>query len=98
MLVRAWGQLHYEGLPWRGEVWLDNGLRLGPPSREEGPVPPFNVPMSWGPRVILVDAQVEVLDGRDADSAFRDKLRELAIFLSVVTQIEVGVPPDNVRT
>jgi hypothetical protein len=97
-LFHCWGQLHYEGLPWRGEFWLDDRLRLGPPSREEGPVPPFNLPMLWGPRVILVDAQVEALDGQDAGSAFREKLRELAIFLSIVTRIEISMPRNNVRT
>src|SRR5258706_16147864 len=27
------GQLEYDGLPWRGELWLSDTLRLGPPSR-----------------------------------------------------------------
>src|SRR5436309_3368015 len=26
------GQLVYEGPPWRGELWLDDTLRLGPPA------------------------------------------------------------------
>jgi hypothetical protein len=28
-------QLHYEGLPWKGELWLSDTLRLGPPSKQD---------------------------------------------------------------
>ena len=44
-----WGILEYEGRAWRGELWLDDDLRLGPPSNQyEG--------ASGGPRVVVVDA------------------------------------------
>lgn len=40
------GVLEYEGLPWRGEFWLDDAHRLGPPSRHDETA-------LIGPRVIL---------------------------------------------
>src|SRR5216683_1042966 len=46
------GQLQYEGLAWRGELWLDDTLRLTPPTRQDERA--LN-----GPRVILVDALVD---------------------------------------
>jgi hypothetical protein len=86
------GQLHYDGLPWRGELWLDDTLRLGPPSRDGGTVL-HGFPIINGPQVILVDAQVEGIEPQDALSAFSILLRELAVFLSVVMRIEVSVSP-----
>lgn len=84
------GQLVYEGLPWRGELWLDDTLRLGPPSRQEET-------FLHAPRVILVDAQVDGIDGPDALAAFAVKLRELSVFLSVVMRRQVQVPPNSRR-
>lgn len=78
------GQLIYEGLPWRGEFWLDDRLRLGPPTRQDE--------MLLGSRVILVDAEVPGIDAKDAFSNFAVKLRELAVFLSVFIRKEVRVP------
>ena len=48
--------LYYERLPWRGEFWLDDRLRLGPPSRHA----------SWllAPQVIVVDLTVDAEIGR----------------------------------
>lgn len=71
------GKLYYDGLPWRGELWLNEKLRLGPASLqyEEALV---------GPRVILVDAEVDGTDRHDANCVFELLLRELARFLTVV--------------
>ena len=45
------GQLCYNGLPWRGELWLDDTLRLGPPSHQDDST-------LIGPRVVLVNALI----------------------------------------
>jgi hypothetical protein len=79
------GQLHFDGLAWRGELWLDDALRLGPPAQQDETA-------LWGPRVILVDSLVECLGPSDAASAFHLKLRELAAFLSAVTGRNVHLP------
>src|SRR5262249_50484557 len=71
------GQLIYDGLPWRGELWLDDTLRLGPSSRQDETC-------LLSPRVILVDAYVNGIDVQDALSSFEVMLRELSVFLSVV--------------
>lgn len=75
--------LIYEGLPWRGELWLGKGLRLGPPSRHA----------TWlsAPQVIIVDAEVEGIGGQGVNSAFTLMLRELSIFLNIVVGINVKV-------
>lgn len=86
------GQLEYYGLPWRGELWLNDRLRLGPPSRDDETV-------LISPRVILVDAEIEGIDRSDAASAFKVRLRELSVFLSVVIRREVRPPKtDHVWT
>lgn len=76
------GQLEYDGLPWRGELWLDDALRLGPASREYEEA-------LIGPRVIVVDAEIEGIDQRSARERFQIRLRELAVFLSVVARLHV---------
>ena len=52
-LVQAHRCFHLEfgGLPWRGEYWLDDTLRLGPPSHQ------YTGAM-YGPRAVMVDAVV----------------------------------------
>jgi hypothetical protein len=82
------GQLHFDGLAWRGELWLDDTLRLGPPTRQDETA-------LVGPRIILVDALVECIGPSDAPSAFHRKLRELAAFLSVVAGHNVQMPPQE---
>jgi len=75
--------LAYEGLPWRGELWLGKDLRLGPPSKHA----------SWllAPQVIIVDAAVEGIGWEGVNSTFDLMLRELSIFLNVVVGINVRV-------
>jgi hypothetical protein len=71
------GLLYYNGLAWRGELWLDDTVRLGPPELQ------FEDAL-LGPRVILVDALVECVGQWDAAYAFDRLLQELSAFLSVV--------------
>jgi hypothetical protein len=82
------GQLSYDGLPWRGELWLSDMLRLGPPSRHDESV-------LVGPQVILIDAQVEAIDRMNAPFTFEVMLRELSVFLSILMRKEVRVPHDG---
>jgi hypothetical protein len=79
------GQLHYHGLPWRGEIWLDDRLRLGPPARQ------FEKAL-LGPCVVLIDAMVDCVGRGDLGIAFDHKLGELSAFLSVVTGVAVQLP------
>jgi hypothetical protein len=69
----------YQGLPWRGELWLASGLRLGPPSRYA----------EWliAPQIIVVDAELDGIGWQGATSSFSLLLRELSIFLCVVVGI-----------
>jgi hypothetical protein len=79
------GSLEYEGLPWKGELWLDDMLRLGPPSQQDAAA--LN-----GPRAILVTALVEATGPMDAVSVFDKEIREIADFLSLVMGRTVGRP------
>jgi hypothetical protein len=84
------GQLYYDGRAWRGEIWLTDTLRLGPPSvQDETAV--------FGPRVVLVDAQIDGISWSDANSAFAVMLRELAVFLSVLLRTEIRSSPQLER-
>jgi hypothetical protein len=73
---RGW-HLCYTGLPWRGELWLDDRVRLGPPSQQDEMA-------LIGPRIILINALVNGIDLWHAGSVFEVALRELSVFLSVV--------------
>jgi hypothetical protein len=59
--MRATEQFHrfwhlcYDGLPWRGELWLDDTLSLGPPSQQDESAP-------FGPRIILVNELINGID------------------------------------
>jgi hypothetical protein len=86
---RGW-QLCYEGLPWRGELWLNETLRLGPPSRQDDTA-------LIGPRIILVNALINGIDQLHASSTFNVGLRELSVFLSVVMGTNVRVSPNGGR-
>lgn len=78
------GYLHYEGLPWRGELWLNEQIRLGPPSRHA----------DWlsAPQVIVVDALVQATGWQSANAAFESKVEELALFLTIVMRSNVSIP------
>lgn len=79
------GQLHYYGLPWRGELWLDDTIRLGPPSQQ------YEVAL-LGPRVVLVDALLQCISPEDLPWIARHTLQELSAFLSVILGIYVNLP------
>jgi hypothetical protein len=85
-----WGCLEYEGLPWCGELWLDDTLRLGPPSRQDATA-------LLGPRVVLVSPLVQAVSASDAGHVFEKELRELCTFLSIVMRRNVE-RPDQRRT
>lgn len=85
------GQLRYEGLAWRGELWLSDSLRLGAPSK-------IDETASLGPRVILVDAQLAAIDFMDANASLTILLREIAVFLSIVLRRYVRVESNEGRT
>jgi hypothetical protein len=74
------GTLQYDrGLPWRGELWLDNKTRLAPPSLHDDP---------WtnGPRIVHVDAILDCIGKPDEVAARQQMLLEVSAFLSVVMQ------------
>jgi hypothetical protein len=78
------GQLYYTGLPWRGELWLDDAIRLGPPSQlYEGTL--------HGPRVILVDAMVDSIGPKASAHVIAQLLQEVAIFMAIVSNHNIRV-------
>ncbi|MCZ6861548.1 MAG: hypothetical protein O7I42_14955 [Alphaproteobacteria bacterium] len=84
------GYLYYTGLPWCGELWLGDSLRLYRPSKQDNEA-------LFGPRIILVDEQLHAIDSADANSAFAVRLRELSVFLSVVTGHAIRVSANAER-
>jgi hypothetical protein len=81
-----WGHLHYDGgRAWRGELWLDDRLRLGPPSQQYEKT-------LFGPRVIIVEAFVDCAGLNDAKFAFDQVLRELSAFLTAIMGTAVQLP------
>lgn len=68
--------LTYNVLPWRGELWLDRDLRLGPPSQYPD--------TTFGPQIVVVDAMVEGIGWQGVNAQFQRTLFELRVFLSVV--------------
>jgi len=79
------GQLEYHGLPWCGELWLDDTLRLAPPSRQDETA-------LFGPRIILVDYLLACVGRGEAGYVFDQALQELSVFISVVMGSAVRVP------
>lgn len=67
---------YYDGLPWQGELWLDEFTRLGPPAVQYERA-------ECGPRVVLLDAMIECVGPGD-DAAIKRFTNEVAGFLSVV--------------
>ena len=80
------GTLQYDdGLAWRGELWLDDKIRLGPPSLQDetGII---------GPRCVHVDAILDCIGQPDVASARQQMLLEVSAFLSVVMEKAVRLP------
>ncbi|MCC6611692.1 MAG: hypothetical protein IT515_18725 [Burkholderiales bacterium] len=80
---RSW--LVYDGLPWTGELWLTESLRLGPPSRSPDSL--------LGRQVVIVDAVVEGIGFQGVSAKFQRILRELRLLLSPV----LGLHVENTR-
>jgi len=68
--------LTYDGLPWRGELWLDENLRLGPPSKHPDTL--------LGPQILIVDAMMEGIGQQGVTANFQKRLHELRVFLGFV--------------
>ncbi len=81
MTVHCRRLLSYEGLPWRGELWLDPDHRLGPPSKH-----PTDALL--GPQTIIVDAMIEGIGKRGVSADFEKRLYEIRVFLSVVLGLD----------
>ena len=77
--AHRWDLLTYQGLPWRGELWLGDDIRLGPPSRFPDAL--------LGPQVVIVDAMVDGIGHIGITANFQTRTRELRIFLGVVLGI-----------
>jgi hypothetical protein len=82
--AHRWELLTYDGLPWRGELWLESELRLGPPSKH-----PTDALL--GPQVLIVDAMVEGIGQQGVNANFQTRLHEVRVFLSVVLGLHVTI-------
>jgi hypothetical protein len=71
------GILEYEGRAWRGELWLGDNLRLGPPTKQYEKA-------LYGPRAVVVDTVVDCISQTQVPHIFSQLLEELAAFLSVM--------------
>src|SRR5215813_6858754 len=76
------GDLQYDGLAWRGELWLDDTLRLGPPRRQYDKA-------ERGPRIVHADMILEYIAPSDAPWVLRHRLDELSAFLSIIMGVLV---------
>jgi hypothetical protein len=86
----ARGTLQYDGLAWRGELWLDEKLRLGPPSKQDETA-------TIGPRMVHVDAMLDCVGESDVGYVRDQTLSRVAAFLSVIMRKAVRYP-DQSRT
>jgi len=82
--AHRWALLAYDGLPWRGELWLDADHRLGPPSKH-----PTDALM--GPQTIIVDAMIEGVGHQGVNANFQRRLYEIRVFLSVVLGLNTEI-------
>jgi hypothetical protein len=85
------GTLQYCGMAWRGALWLDDRVRLGPPSLQDEPGTYVN-----GAGVVHVDAMLDCIGETDVAYARHQILVELSAFLTVVLGTHVRLP-DNGR-
>ena len=73
--------LTYDSLPWRGELWLDDNHRLGPPSKHPDSL--------LGPQILIVDAMMEGIGQRGVTANFQKRLHELRVFLGFVLGLKL---------
>jgi hypothetical protein len=78
-----YNMLSYEGPAWRGELWLGDDIRLGPPSRFP--------PSPRGPQIVIVDAMVEGIGSLGIDRSFEKLVCVLRVFLASVLGIRTEV-------
>lgn len=71
--------LTYSGLPWKGEVWLTDSIRLGPPTQYPAAL--------LGPQCILVDTLSHGIGLRGSVATSQQQVDEIAIFLRIVLGI-----------
>ena len=76
---RHW--LMYEGLPWKGELWLNDTLRLGPPSRFPDSL--------FGPQAVIVDAVVNGIGQAGIRGEFDRIQRDVRLVLSPILGIHL---------
>jgi hypothetical protein len=83
------GWLTYDGLPWTGELWLSDSLRLAQPSRF--------APGLLGRQAVLVDALVKGIGQQGLRDAFAQTRRELCLVLSPILGVALrdGLVPRN---
>jgi len=79
------GTLQYEGLAWRGELWLDDDTRLAPPSLQDETA-------IIGPRIVHVDVTAPCIGQPDVARVRPQLLTEISLFLSVVMREAVRLP------
>jgi len=73
--------LMYDGLPWRGELWLDDNHRLGPPSKYPDTL--------LGTQIVVVDAMMDGIGQQGVTANFQRRLYELRVFLSFVFGLKI---------
>ena len=78
------GFLTYDGLAWRGELWLDAHHRLGPPSKYPDTL--------HGPQIIVLDTIVSGIGPNGVNSNFLSRLNEIRVFLGFVLGLNVKFP------
>lgn len=76
------GVLLYQGLPWKGELWLTDTLRLGPPSRF--------APALHSTQAVVVDAQMSGIGWQGVHGNFYRLLREMRLVLSPILGVHLG--------
>ncbi|HKN30311.1 MAG TPA: hypothetical protein VJY34_21510 [Roseiarcus sp.] len=87
--IYARGTVYYQGLAWRGGLWLDDDHRLAPPSRQDETA-------LIGPRVVHLDVRLDCIGAPERPGALRNRLHEMSAFLkSVVMGKEVRLPPNE---
>ncbi len=75
--------LSYDGLPWRGELWLGTDHRLGPPSKHPDTL--------LGPQILIVDAMIEGIGQQGVTANFQIRLQELRVFLGFVLGLNITI-------
>jgi hypothetical protein len=73
------GVITYQGIPWKGELWLTPDIRFGPPSRQP--------PVLMGRQAFLVDAMVSGIGRQGVSDEFHRLVREIKLVLGPILAI-----------